>query len=182
MYTFFRHHAIALSRLLYSLSITFIYVGKSKNSCDLLYCCGPEPNPQYFRGIPLIVKHRIQGGTVWEKNPCGCQTQTKSGEDSSPKHEGHPDLIGKTCLEYSCPSMSFGSESMDSTNLGLIILEKKLQKVPRSKIWICHMQATIYIVFTFKLFVVVQSQSCVWLSVTPWTAACQALDGIKYYK
>ena len=120
---------------------------------------------------------------VREESLClGCQTQTKSAEESSPKHEGHLDLIGKTCLEYSCPSVSFGSESMDSTNLGLIILEKKLQKVPRSKIWICHMQATIYIVFTFKLFVVVQSQSCVWLFVTPWTTACQALDGIKYYK
>ena len=157
-------------------------MGTSKNSCDLLNCRGPEPNPQYFRGIPLIVKHRIWGGTVWEKNPCGFQTRTKSAEDSSPKHEGHLDLIGKTCLEYSCPSISFGSESMDSTKLRLIRLEKKLQKAPRSKIWICHMQATIYIVFTFKLFVVVQSQSCVWLFVTPWTASCQALDGVKYYK
>ena len=41
-------------------------------------------------------------------------------------------------LQYSRPSISAGSTSVDSTKSGLKIYgEKKSQKVPKSEIWVC---------------------------------------------
>ena len=55
----------------------------------------------------------------------------------------------KSCWNvYSWPSVSAGSASMESTNLGSKTFGKKFQKVPKSKTWICPMLATIDIAFT----------------------------------
>ena len=35
---YFRHNAVAYSRLLYGINITYVSTGKLKNSCDSLYC------------------------------------------------------------------------------------------------------------------------------------------------
>ena len=37
----------------YSINIAYIF-GKPKNSCDLLYCGGLEPNLQYLQGVPVV--------------------------------------------------------------------------------------------------------------------------------
>ena len=50
---------------------------------------------------------------------------------------------------YNQPSLSTGSKSVAYTNHGSkIIREKKLQKVPKNKTWICCTLATIYMAFT----------------------------------
>ena len=49
------------------------------------------------------------------------------------------------------PFLSAGSISMDSTNRGSKSIFLKIQKVPKSQTWICHMPATIYIAFTLYL-------------------------------
>ena len=35
---YFRHNAVAYSRLPYGINITYVSTGKLKNSCDSLYC------------------------------------------------------------------------------------------------------------------------------------------------
>lgn len=56
VHTCFRHNAIiAHNRPQYSVHITFTCALRNqRNSCDLLYCGGREPNPQYFWGMPVF--------------------------------------------------------------------------------------------------------------------------------
>lgn len=59
MYTVFKHYC-TLNRPQYSVNITFIGTGRSKNLSDLLYCGGLELNLQYPQAIPvyLLIKYQ----------------------------------------------------------------------------------------------------------------------------
>lgn len=50
MYIVFRHDTIAH----YSVNIAFIRTGKPKNSHNLPYCSGWEPNLQHLQDMPLL--------------------------------------------------------------------------------------------------------------------------------
>ena len=70
-------------------------------------------------------------------------------------------------LKYSQPPLSASSTSTDSTKLRPKILKKKkkIQKIWKSKPWICHRMATIYLAFSL------------YLKLVTWH-----LHGVRYYK
>ena len=51
------------------------------------------------------------------------------------------------------PQSNQPSVPRDSVNRGSKIFEKKFQKIPKSKTWICRAPGTIYITFTFYLVI-----------------------------
>ena len=63
-------------------------------------------------------------------------------------------------LTYGQPSVSSGSTSAQSSNYGLKILGEKFQKVPKSRIWLCSVPATIYIAFTVRQVLEVTQSWC----------------------
>ena len=91
-------------------------------------------------------------------------------------------MIQRT-VEYSQPSISMGSTSMDSIIWDQKYSGKRFQKIPKSKTWICCEPGTVYIALTLHWVVKVIHvcvcvrvrcvQSSVQLFATPWTEAHQ---------
>lgn len=51
-----------------SINLASVCAGKQKNPCDSFYHSGLEPNPQYLRGLPLVMPRKTQR-RLWY-SPC----------------------------------------------------------------------------------------------------------------